>query len=241
MRSRLPIQHPDYRYGPARNPYSERLKEFPGLAFSDHATETSRGEWRDRFASGGRDAAGAPRPLHVEIGCNTGHVTRAWAERDPASLFIGIDWKFKTVHRGAEKSAEKGLRNILFLRANVERLEYMFGEGEIDFLYLYFPDPWAKKSQWKNRWLKEDNLRRAARAVKPGGVFHVKTDHDGYFAWMEEAFAKVGDLWTVEKLTRDLHAGHPNPTALKIPDVTLFESLFIKDGIKIKSAHLRRR
>jgi tRNA (guanine-N7-)-methyltransferase len=231
------MSHPDFRYGKARNPYSAKLAEFPGIAFSDHGTEEHAGHWREKFPLQSKSRL----PLHVEIGCNTGHVARAWAERSPNELFIGIDWKFKIIYRGAEKAAAKGLKNLLLFRANSERLPFMFGEGEVDFLYLYFPDPWPKKAQWKNRWVKESTLRDAARIVRPGGIFHIKTDHDGYYDWMREAFEKVGDVWTIERETRDLHAGNPDATALKIPEVTLFERLFIADGIPIKSAWLRRK
>jgi tRNA (guanine-N7-)-methyltransferase len=233
---RLPLTHPDYKYGKAKNPYSARLGEFPALAYSDNATETHAGSWREKFATPGKK-----RELHVEIGCNTGHVTRAWAEANPEKLYIGIDWKFKIIHRGAEKTAEKGLQNLIFFRGNVERLQFMFGPAEVDFLYLYFPDPWPKKSQWKNRFLKESTLREAARVVRPGGTFHIKTDHDGYYAWMREAFAAVSDVWEIERESLDLHAGNPGATKLEIPEVTLFEKLFIKDGIAIKSAWLKRR
>lgn len=235
---RLPLDHPEYRYSEAKNPYSARLKEFPEIAYSDNETETHAGKWRTRFP----EVPGAKnKELHVEIGCNTGHVTRAWAEAHPNRLHIGIDWKFKIIHRGAEKTAAKGLKNLIFLRANVERLRYMFGEGEIDALYLFFPDPWPKKAQWKNRFLKASTLRDAARVVKPGGLFFIKTDHDGYFEKMCEAFEECKDLWKVEKITKDLHAGNPNAKELKIPDVTLFERLFIKDGIPIKAAWLQRK
>lgn len=238
---RLPLTHPDYIYGQAKNPYSAKLKEFPTLAYSDNATETFAGKWRDYFGISAALDSGKIRELHVEIGCNTGHVTRAWAAQNPENLYIGIDWKFKIIHRGAEKTAEKGLKNLLFFRANVERLRYMFGEGEVDALYLYFPDPWPKKAQWKNRFLKESTLREAARIVRPGGLFHIKTDHDGYYAWMQDAFKTVTDVWDLEKESLDLHAENPNVFKLEIPEVTLFEKLFIKDGIPIKSAWLRRR
>lgn len=237
--TRLPLTHPDYRYGPARNPYSAKLGEFPGLAYSDNHTEEFAGHWREKFPAG-PSLKSKDRELHVEIGCNTGHVTRAWAEQNPDNLYIGIDWKFKIIYRGAEKAAALGLKNLIFFRGNVERIRFMFGEGEVDALYLYFPDPWPKKAQWKNRFLKESTLREAARVVLPGGIFHIKTDHAGYFEWMQEAIAKTTDLWSVERSTTNLHAENPDATQLKIPEVTLFEKLFIKDGIPIKSVWLKR-
>lgn len=236
--NRLPLDHPDYRYSEAKNPYSAKLKEFPEIAYSDNDTEKYAGNWRSRYKST-KDPE--KKELHVEIGCNTGHVTRAWAEKYPNRLHIGIDWKFKIIYRGAEKATEKGLGNILFFRSNVERLRYMFGENEIDALYLFFPDPWPKKSQWKNRFLKPSTLRDAARVVKKGGLFHIKTDHDGYFEKMREAFEECKDLWEIEKITTDLHAGNEEATKLAIPEVTLFERLFIKDGIPIKAAWLRKK
>lgn len=239
--SRLPLTHPDYQYGKARNIYSAKLSEFPELAYSDHGTETFAGNWRARFPLAKKGTDTAAKRLHVEIGCNTGHVTRAWAEKNPEDLYVGIDWKFKIIYRGAEKTAEKGLQNLIFFRGNVERIRFMFGEGEVDCLYLYFPDPWPKKAQWKNRFLKESTLREAARVVKKGGLFHIKTDHSGYFDWMREEIVKVGDVWEVEKETFDLHEGNPKATELQIPDVTLFERLFVKDGIPIKSVWLRRK
>lgn len=232
------MSHPEYRYPVARNPYAAKLKEHPGWAYSDNEIETYAGQWRSRALD---EKTSETRKLVVEIGCNTGHVVRAWAAKDPATLYFGIDWKFKIIHRGVEKAQAKNLKNLIFLRANVDRIHYMFGPAEIDELHMYFPDPWPKKSQWKNRTIQESFLKNAATVVKPGGLFFIKTDHDDYFEWMKEAFAKVPAEWSVEKITHDLHAGNPDAKTLDIPDVTLFEKLFVKDGVPIKAAWLRRK
>lgn len=239
---RLPIQHPDYRYATVSNPYAAKLKALKGWVYSENETEEHRGKWREQFTNfkNQKTKTELSPELWVEIGCNTGHVTRAWAEQNPERLFIGIDWKFKIIHQGVEKAQKKDLKNLLFLRANVERIQYMFGEGEIDRLCLYFPDPWPKKAQQKNRFVKPSTLRDCAKIVKKGGVFHIKTDHAGYFEWMEKSLTEVLDVWKIEERTTDLHASHPNPHLLEIPDVTLFEKLFIKDKITIKSLTLRK-
>jgi tRNA (guanine-N7-)-methyltransferase len=235
--NRLPVQHPDYLYTNSKNPYWTKLKEFADRVFSDNGTEIHRGHWRDLFRQ-------TPKELHVEIGCNAGHVVLEWAAKSPENGYIGIDWKFKPIFWGIEKALKRGVPNLLFFRAHAERLPFMFGEGEIDFLYLFFPDPWPRKKQWKNRFVSAETLARVAPTLKKGGVFHIKTDHASYFEWMVEALAEsereFGKLWEIVEETRDLHADHPNPELLQIPDVTLFERLFIKDGIKINSLKLRR-
>lgn len=259
------IEHPEYRYPESFNPYWKKVQELKGLIYSDNATEEHRGEWRSKFPASARDASpssslsqstrlhvGSPpnsaggvtaqrRPLHVEIGCNAGHVLVEWAAQNPEALYIGLDWKFKAIHRAAEKVAKRKLANAIFFRAHAIRMPWMFGPGEIDHLYLFFPDPWPKKSQKKNRFLTEGELRKLAPLVREGGTFEIRTDHPDYFEWMEDAVSKVGDIWQVKTRTVDRHKDHPLPTSLQIPQVTLFEKLFIKDGIKIQSLGLVRR
>lgn len=236
--SRLAVENPEFRYPPGRNPYFKKLRELAGRAFADNETEQHRGQWRGLMP----DAAGtsAKRELHVELGCNAGHVLVEWAKRDPARAYIGIDWKIKAIHRAAEKLVKKDVKNALFLRAHAARLPYIFGEGEIDRLHLFFPDPWPKKAHWKHRFVNEQRLRLIAPALKKGGLFEIKTDHQGYFEWMEEELAKCQDVWRVLERTTDLHAGVAEPAKLEIPQVTLFEKLFIKDGIRIKRLLLER-
>lgn len=239
----VPVDHPEYRYAPSKNPYWTKLKSFSEIVLADNAPELHKSQWRQKFATA-LSPSSSPTSindlkLNVEIGCNAGHVILEWAARDPKQAYIGIDWKFKSIHRAAEKALGRNLKNINFLRAHAERLTYMFGPQEIDTLHLFFPDPWPKKSQWKNRFVNEARLKEIAKLMKPDGVFHIKTDHPGYFEWILEAVSKCTDEWETVQMTRDLHAGHPNPRLLKSPEVTLFESLFIKDGIPIQSLVLK--
>ncbi len=246
--NRVPIQHPDYRYPESRNPYYRKIRELPErLVFGDQDTECHVGEWRSQFLDATEKTANAKaetsgrRALHVEIGCNGGHVSLEWAARNPADLYIGLDWKMKQIHRGGEKAQNRKLRNLIFLRAHAERLKYVFAPGEVDFLYLYFPDPWPKKSQRKNRFINPGNLDMLAGIVRPGGVFHIKTDHPGYFEWMEESLKAASPFWSILERSADLHQGHPSPTDLTIPEVTLFERIFIREGLPIHSLKLLRR
>ncbi|MEO5970591.1 MAG: methyltransferase domain-containing protein, partial [Bdellovibrionia bacterium] len=125
----IPIRHPEYRYPPATNPYWTKSQNQKGFAFSDNDTEAHIGHWRSKFPFAQEQAAELTVPqesgksqkspeLHVEIGCNAGHVILEWAASKPEARFIGIDWKFKAIFRGAEKAQKRGLKNVLFFRAH---------------------------------------------------------------------------------------------------------------------------
>jgi len=229
------------RYRPSKNPYWNKLRVLQDLAYCDHETELYPGHWRTRFLD--RSASqleNKERKLHVEIGCNAGHLLVEWAKNQPQDVYIGLDWKFKAIYRGVEKAIQRGLKNVLFFRGHAERLPFMFGPQEIDFLDMYFPDPWAKNSQLKNRLITVERLRIFASLMKPNGVFHIKTDHPDYFRWMLKAVAEVSNLWEVIENNPDLYQNHPAPEKLDLPEVTVFERLFIRKKIPIQSLKLRR-
>ena len=236
VRSRCPIDHPEYHYPPSRNPYWFKLNDLQKHVYLDNQTEEHGGIWRAQFEP---SEEGLSRALHVEVGCNAGHVIVEWAKAHPGDAYIGVDWKFKPIFRGAEKSSRRSLQNLLFFRAHAERIQYMFGPQEIDYLYLFFPDPWSKKSQWKNRLITAERLLQIVKVMKPSGIFHIKTDHPGYFKWILEALNEVSHVWNILELSHDLYHDHPAPETLQIPEVTLFEKLFIKDKIPIQSLKIQ--
>lgn len=216
------------------NPYSEKLKNLAGIVYCDRDTELHAGNWRFVFRKSSPE-------LHVEIGCNAGHVLLGWAQRNPHRSYIGIDWKFKPIFRGAKKAMQLQLDNVFFFRAHAERIPFMFGKSEIDCIYLFFPDPWPKKSQQKHRFLTTDRLLDLASVVKPNGLIHIKTDHQDYFDWIKKAALETGNLWTIEHQTEDLYENDPHPEFLEIPDVTLFEKIYIHSKIPIRNLILRRK
>ena len=237
------VLNPDYQYVRSKNIYWDKLTNLPvamkGLAYADLQTEEFRGRWRDRFLSSPEKILSHKPILHVEVGCNAGHVCLEWAKLNPKDLYIGVDWKFKQIYRLAEKTQKFQVKNLLAFRANADRLPFMFGAGEIDFLYLYFPDPWPKKAQLKNRTADTDWLKSVAPLLSPSGVFHIKTDHAEYFEFILKNLAELTDTYEILEMTKDLHAGNERAKFLKIPEVTLFERLFIKDGLPIHSVKIR--
>ncbi len=239
----LDLEDADFRYPDSENLYCQRIEKCGWSVYSNNTTEVHRGNWREIFQDSTQSSP--IRKLHVEVGCSAGHVAIEWAAQTPHDAYIGLDWKFKMAYRGAEKTQKRGIKNLIFLRGRSERIQYIFGPGEIDYLYLYFPDPWQKYSQRKNRFISPRRLREVAPLLKPGGVFHIKTDHAEYFEKMvlaaNECANETNSPWEISELTRDLHAQNPDRASLSIPEVTLFERMFIREGIAIKSLKLKRR
>lgn len=235
--TRLPVDDPQFRYPESRNPYAQKLREQTAYALTDHDAETCKGRWRERFTP----ARSADTRLTLEIGCNAAHVLSAQAAARPTELFVGLDWKWKAISRGAEKLEKRALTNARLIRGHAERLDYLFAPEEIDTVAVYFPDPWAKKSQLKNRYLTATRLSHFHRLLRPTGTLHIKTDHAGYFDAILEAVEQTQSLWRIESSTRDLHRDHPNPKSLQVPEITVFEGLFIRRGLPIHQIILKKR
>ncbi|MGE0615769.1 MAG: tRNA (guanosine(46)-N(7))-methyltransferase TrmB [Bacteriovoracia bacterium] len=236
------VADPAYRYYPSKNPYFNKLKGLSDKVFIENTAEARRGKWRELFPEtcARAEALGRRPEVHVEMGCNGGHVLLEWATRDPANIYVGLDWKFKQIFMAHQKAERRGLKNVAVMRSHAERLPFIFGEGEIDRLYLFFPDPWEKKAQLHKRLVTADWLRAIAPSVRAKGTFELRTDHPGYFEAMIGAAQGAADTWEVVEFTRDRHANRADAGSLTMPEVTLFERLFIKDGIPIQKMVLRR-
>jgi tRNA (guanine-N7-)-methyltransferase len=78
-------------------------------------------------------------------------------------------------------------------RDAVEVLERQIPAASLDRVLLFFPDPWHKKKHHKRRILQAGFIDLLARALRPGGRFHMATDWQEYaehmLAEMEQAAA----------------------------------------------------
>lgn len=115
-------------------------------------------------------------PLVLELACGRGEYTVALAERFPESNFIGVDIKGARIWKGARQVAEKNLKNAAFLRTKIELLDRFFAAGEVDEIWITFPDPFLKDSKSTRRLTSPFFLDIYRNVLKKGGVVHLKTD-----------------------------------------------------------------
>ena len=158
-----------------------------------------------------------------------------YCQNHPDVNFIGMDIRFKRTYNLMKRLSKLDQINFRFLRAKGERIEFLFGESEVDQIFYFFPDPWPKKRHWKKRLFKDEFLKVAHRVLVDGGKLLVKTDHDGYAEWMEEVIANSSEFECRMK-TRDLREEFPDHFLSQ--HVTKFEKIFLKQNIPIKAFEL---
>ena len=102
-----------------------------------------KGHWHEFF--------GNNNPIVLELGCGRGEYTVALATRNSAANYIGIDIKGARMWRGAKTATENNIGNAAFLRTRIEFINSFFAPGEVDEIWITFPDPQLKKQRARKR------------------------------------------------------------------------------------------
>lgn len=131
-------------------------------------------------------------PVVLELACGKGEYTVNLARLFPGKNFIGIDYKGNRIWRGAKTALEDGVTNVAFLRIQIENLLDYFAEGEVDEIWITFPDPQPQLSREKKRLTSPRFLDKYKIILKTGGAVNLKTDNDGLHAYTAEKIAELG-------------------------------------------------
>lgn len=195
-----------------------QIKTFPNVL---EYPENMQGAWAFFFKN--------DNPLILELACGRGEYTVGLSRLHPNRNHIGIDIKGNRMYIGAKQCLVEGLSNGAFLRTQIERLPAYFAEGEVDEIWITFPDPQLRVSKAKKRLTHPRFLRLYQQVLKPGGYIRLKTDSP--------------DLYRFTKLVAELYGlsiaeDHDNiyqeeniPAELKIK--THYESLDIANSRRI--------
>ena len=166
------------------------------------------------------------RELFVELGTGMGDFITQIAERNPQINFIGLEVEKTCVLSAARKVRERNLSNVRLIVFDVNNITELFGEHEVDRLYINFCDPWPKKRHAKRRLTHIRFLEMYRKILKPSGEIYFKTDNRGLFDFSLEQFALAG--LEVRDVTNDLHADEP-PDNIR----TAYENKFSAAGVPI--------
>ena len=179
-----------------------------------------------------------PSPLTIELACGRGEYSVALAERFPERNYVGVDIKGDRIWKGSTMAVEKKLTNIGFLRTNILNIKSFFDRGEVDEIWLTFPDPRPKKRDVKRRLTNPRFLDMYKYVLRKGGYFRLKTDNTGLFQYTLEELKLRNDIEDLA-VTDDVYSSVLREECFDIQ--TRFEGMFASKGEKIKYLRFRFR
>lgn len=180
-----------------------------------------KGKWRDFF--------GNDNPIVLELGCGRGEYTVALAQLFPEKNFIGVDIKGSRMWAGAKESHLKGMKNVAFIRTNIEIISEFFSTDEVSEIWLTFPDPQMKKV--RKRLTSTRFMELYQQFVKENGIIHLKTDSNFMFQYTVEMIK--ANQYPVIFQNNDLyHSDFSDDKILSIK--TFYEQQWLERGLTIK-------
>lgn len=191
----------------------------------DNVPFEMKGHWREQYFKNNH-------PIVLELGCGKGEYTVELARLYPEMNFIGVDIKGARMWTGAKQAIEAGLKNVAFLRTNIEIIDRFFAESEVQEIWLTFSDPQMKNAH--KRLTSTFFLNRYRKFLVDGGIVHLKTDSNFLFTYTTcmvkenklPVVFSTEDLYHTEGLDEETH---------KILSIqTYYESMWIERGLNIR-------
>jgi len=183
--------------------------------------ENMQGKWSSFFEN--------ENPIVLELACGRGEYTVGLSTLYPTKNIIGVDVKGNRMYIGAKKCLENNVTNAAFLRTQIELIPNYFAAGEVDEIWITFPDPQLRTSKAKKRLTHPRFLRLYAQLLKQGGCVHLKTDSPKLFLFTKRVI-ELFDLFLVE-INNDIYTNKESNPALTIK--THYESLDIAQSKRI--------
>lgn len=182
------------------------------------------GKWHSEFFHN-------ENPIVLELGCGKGEYTVGLAQRFPDKNFIGVDIKGARMWTGAKQALEHKMTNVAFIRTHIELIDKFFVPGEVDEIWITFPDPQMQKVRKRLTSTRFLDLYR--KILKPGGIVHLKTDSPFLYTYTDILTRENPKALVVKVRTDNLYA---NPEGVSdILDIkTHYERQWLERGLTIK-------
>jgi len=198
--------------------------DHPGEILTDSGEmRQRRGRWAESF--------GEAAPLHLEVGMGRGRFLAELAARDEPVSYVGVEIKPDRCVTALEKIRRRARRPFVVLNAAVEILPQLFLPGEVQRIYLNFPDPWPAYMYRGRRLFNTAFLRLYQGLLPVGGELWFRSDQAACY---EELLASLPPRLRVEEHGCDYHAGGHEFTIFQ----TEYERRYRAAGATIHHARL---
>ena len=208
-------------------PYSVVEHVLSEKATEGRAPFEMQGHWRELYFHN-------QNPIVLELGCGKGEYTVELAKLYPDMNFIGVDIKGARMWTGATQALNEGLKNVAFLRTNIEIIERFFSEDEVQEIWLTFSDPQMKNP--RKRLTSTYFMERYRKFLIDGGIIHLKTDSNFLFTYTSYMVDHnhLPVLFRTEDLYGDNHVQSSMFNVQLLSIQTYYESMWIARGLNIK-------
>ena len=198
--------------------------QYPFSVVEQHPFEM-KGKWHEEYFHN-------CNPIILELGCGKGEYTVGLARMFPNINFIGVDIKGARMHKGAKEALDENLKNVAFLRTNIEIIDRFFAQDEVNEIWLTFSDPQMKNVH--KRLTSTFFMERYRHFLVDNGIVHLKTDSNFLFTYTTLMVEKnkLPILLRTENLYHDNGIDEQTKDILSIK--TYYEEQWIERGINIK-------
>ena len=202
----------------------ENVFQYP-YSVVEHVPFDLQGHWHEQYFHN-------DNPIVLELGCGKGEYTVELAKLYPDRNFIGVDIKGARMWTGATQALNEGLKNVAFLRTNIEIIERFFAEDEVQEIWLTFSDPQMKNP--RKRLTSTYFMERYRKFLVDGGIIHLKTDSNFLFTYT--TYMVEHNHLSVLLSTTDLYSENSDNSEYSEASSiqTYYESMWIARGLNIK-------
>lgn len=193
----------------------KRFEEIKTFSNVFEYPENIAGTWHQIFKNS--------NPIVLELACGKGEYATGLAQLYSNKNFIGVDIKGNRLWVGAKFSLDNNLKNVAFLRTQIDKIANYFSKNEVDEIWITFPDPQLRISKAKKRLTHPKFLRLYQQILKSDGKIHLKTDSPDLYFFTK----KVIELYSLEIITDYNNVCEENNISNELKIKTHYESLNI--------------
>jgi len=127
--------------------------------------------------------------ISVEVGFGSGRHLIHQAQKNPDTLFIGLEIHTPSAQQVLKQIELQGIDNIWVVNYDARLFLEMLPSNVCEQIFVHFPVPWDKKPH--RRVISPSFLDESMRVLREEGRLELRTDSDNYFWYSLETFFAV--------------------------------------------------
>lgn len=208
---------------PHHNPYIEKVLKHPNIQTDIKELSKNKWNWKKYFWNS--------HPVRLEIWTGLWNFFSNEVSNNSEINFLWMEIKYKRCFSTAEKTLKKWGKNFLVIKEYAQKLDEFIADGELQQVYIFFPDPWARKDrQRKHRVLQKEFLALIHKKLEKWGRIIFKTDHIEYF---EDTLEILDELDLYDQEFKSFDYEKELTQHFDKWNMTEFEVIFREDKIKV--------